>query len=231
MVLFSRNYQNLIVSGEYMGFISKLREDISNEIFSHRDLRALYSSASEASVHNAISRAVKSKNLIKLRRGLYLFSKKQRRGSVSKFLIANKIYEPSYISFESALSYYGLIPEAVYTTTSACLQRKTKNFNNELGNFSYDYIPCQDFYLGIYHEVEKGGSLIANPIRSLFDFIYLRKKKYSSIDEAECDLRLEMSNLEIEVMKYSIDEIESLAIQYKKRNVMQFSQVLIKAFK
>jgi hypothetical protein len=214
-----------------MSFALKLRDQIKNEVISHRDLKALYSQISDASIHNGISRAVKSKNLVKLKRGLYLFSKNLRKGSVSKFLIANKIYEPSYVSFESALSYHGLIPEGVYTTTSACLQRKTKNFSNELGDFSYQYIPCQDFYLGVYHEPEKGGCLIATPIRALFDFIYLRKKRYSSIEEIENDLRIETSNLRIEIMKFSISEIESLAIQYKKKNVMQFCQILLKAFK
>lgn len=186
---------------------------------------------SEASIHNGVSRALKSKDLVRLKRGLYLFSKDLRRGSTSKFLVANKMYGPSYISFESALSFHGLIPEAVYTTTSACYQRKTKNFRNELGEFSYEHVYCSDFYRGIIHDELKGGVLVANPLRALFDLIYLRRKKYQSLDQIEEDLRIERDRLKEEVIKFSVGEIEDLAKQYKKKNVMEVYRVLIKGFK
>ena len=51
---------------------------------------------------------------------------------------------PSYISFESALSYRGLIPEAVYTTTSACLKR-ARRFASKVGLFSFTPIPARAF--------------------------------------------------------------------------------------
>jgi len=214
-----------------MNFAYKLRGEIKRDMFSQNDLKALFYPMTNAALHNGVSRSLKSKNLVKLKRGLYLFSKELRQGSVSKFLIANKMYEPSYVSFESALSYHGLIPEAVYTTTSACVQRKSKNFKNDLGDFSYDYVPCLDFFLGVYHEMEKGGVLIANPLRALFDLIYLRKKRYDSIEEVEEDLRVETFNLKAEVKKYSVREIESLAVQYKKKIIINFYELLIKAFK
>lgn len=214
-----------------MNFAYKLREKLKTDLFSQGDLKALPYPLSDAAIHNGISRALKSKDLVQLKRGVYLFSKKLRRGSISKFVIANKLYTPSYISFESALSYYGLIPESVYTTTSACYQRKSKVFNNELGDFSYDYIPCSDFFLEVTHDLSKGGVLIARPLRALFDLIYLYKKKYQSIEQLEDDLRIESDQLKKVVEKYSVAEMEELAKQYKKKNIIDFHELLIKAFK
>ena len=61
------------------------------------------------------------------------------------YLIANSIYSPSYISFETALSWHELIPEAVYTVTSAT-SLKTNGFNNETGNFSYRHLKPSLFF-------------------------------------------------------------------------------------
>lgn len=214
-----------------MNFAHKIRENLKVDVFGQDDLKALLYPMSDASIHSGVSRALKSKDLVKLKRGLYLFSKRLRKGPVSKFLIANKMYGPSYVSLESALSYHEMIPEAVYTTTSACYQRKTKVFKNELGDFTYEYIPCSNFFLGVSHDKAKGAVLIASPLRALFDFIYLRKKKYKSVDEMEEDLRIEVDRLKEEVHKYSVGEIEELACQYKKRNVIETYKLLIKAFK
>ena len=84
---------------------------------------------SDVAINSGVARSLKSNDFLRLKRGLFLFSKKLRNGSISKLSIANKLYGPSYVSFESALSYHGLIPEAVYTTTSACFQRKSKILN------------------------------------------------------------------------------------------------------
>jgi predicted transcriptional regulator of viral defense system len=73
-----------------------------------------------------------------IRRGHYAFSDLEINDS-ALFLVANKIYAPSYISLEMALSYYNLIPEAVYGITSVA-SRKTKNFRTDFGEFIYRHI-------------------------------------------------------------------------------------------
>ena len=65
----------------------------------------------------------------KLRRGYYIFAD-AILNEAALFLIANRLYMPSYVSFESALSYYGLIPEGVYSVTSAC-GKKTSSFGTK----------------------------------------------------------------------------------------------------
>jgi len=80
----------------------------------------------------------KKKYIKKIRRGYYIFSDLKINEKVL-FLIANKIYSPSYVSLEMALSYYNLIPESVYGITSVTSE-KTNHFKNDLGEFIYRHI-------------------------------------------------------------------------------------------
>lgn len=214
-----------------MNFSYRLRAVIKRDVFSQQDLKALLYPMSDAAINSAVARSLKSNDFLRLKRGLFLFSKKLRKGSISRLLIANKLYGPSYVSFESALSYHGLIPEAVHTTTSACFQRKNKIFTNELGDFSYDYIPSNPFFMGVVNKKEEGGVLIATGLKSLFDLIYIRRKSYYSMEDLEDDLRVEKSILHKEISNFSISEIETLAKSYKKKNVYQFYLMLIRTFK
>ncbi|MBT6325844.1 MAG: hypothetical protein HOJ35_07730 [Bdellovibrionales bacterium] len=214
-----------------MNFAYRLREVIRKDIFSQQDLKAILYSMSDTAINNGVARSLKSNEFLRLKRGLFVFSKKLRKGSISKLLIANKLYGPSYVSFESALSYHGLIPEAVYTTSSACFQRKNKTFSNELGDFSFDYIPSDPFFMGVINKKEEGGVLIATALKALFDLIYIRRKNYYLIEELEDDLRIEKSLLSKEASRVSSYEIETLAKSYKKKNVYQFYLMLVRTFK
>ncbi|MDE6450983.1 MAG: hypothetical protein K2L23_01590 [Odoribacter sp.] len=78
----------------------------------------------------------KNGEIVRLKRGLFLRATEKP----NMMLIANHIYGPSYISRESALRYYGLIPEHVYTTTSVSINR-SRVFENKLWRFSYDCLP------------------------------------------------------------------------------------------
>ena len=82
----------------------------------------------------------KKKGLLRpLRRGLYVLNAEDRRVEPSPFYLANQIYFPSYVSLESALAFYGFIPEFVAATTSVTT-RKTCRFENEFGIFTYQHI-------------------------------------------------------------------------------------------
>jgi len=72
--------------------------------------------------------------LIKLKRGLYVLNKHDRKINPSLKLLANQFYFPSYVSMEYARNFYGLIPERVYQITSVST-RKTARFKNDLGEF------------------------------------------------------------------------------------------------
>lgn len=89
-----------------------------------------------------------------------------------KLWIANRIYQPSYISLESALSYYNLIPEAVYTTTSLS-SNKTISFDTTVGAYSYRHIKPALFFG--YQVIEWQGFPLkmAELEKVLLDYLYL----------------------------------------------------------
>jgi len=110
--------------------------------------------------------------LKKIINNFYVFSQKDLTKAEFMF-IANKIYKPSYISLEMALSHYNFIPEAVFAYTSVT-SRKTKELNNELGSFYYRNIK-EELFFG-YTIIQQGGInyKLAEPEKALLDFLYLR---------------------------------------------------------
>lgn len=110
-------------------------------------------------------------HLINVRRGFYIFSD-YTINEDSLFLIANVIYDPSYISLETALSRYGLIPETVYAITSVST-KKTESFKTEVGNFDYKHIKAS-LYFG-YNLIDISGRtyLFASIEKCVLDYIYL----------------------------------------------------------
>ncbi len=139
----------------------------------------------------------KSGGIIRLKRGLYVVSPQKSGVAISTELIANHLYGPSYVSMLSALRYYGLIPEMVYTMQSMTIKH-SRNFDNSLGRFQY--ISCPVEYYGIGLTQVKSGSaqfIMASPEKALCDLIVnthglnLRYKREVR-DCLENDFRLDM---------------------------------------
>lgn len=135
-----------------------------------------------------LSRNTKQGYFIRLKNGLYSPKKFQP----SPFEIANVIYRPSYLSLEIALSYYRIIPEVVYTTTSITT-RTTKEF--KILNQIYRYHKInKGLYFG-YRTVRIGDRyiVIATKEKALLDYLYfvaMGQKKYNDrFDFKEIDRR------------------------------------------
>ena len=112
--------------------------------------------------------------LTKLRRGYYMFADTALNESALS-LIANRLYAPSYVSFESALSRYGLIPEGVYTMTSAST-RKTSAFATPVGNFSYRQVKPSLFFGYRLEQYNGQGVKIAEMEKAVLDYLYLNPR-------------------------------------------------------
>lgn len=82
---------------------------------------------------------VRDKQIFRLKKGLYVCNPEVTGKILSTELIANHLCAPSYVSMSSALRYYGLIPEAVYTMQSMTLKH-ARSFDTPLGRFEYRYI-------------------------------------------------------------------------------------------
>jgi predicted transcriptional regulator of viral defense system len=128
--------------------------------------------------------------IIKLRRGFYCFEETEK-GESFRYFSANKIYSPSYISLESALSYYNLIPEGVFTTTSLTT-RNTTSFSTPVGSFSFRNVKAQLFFGYRLLNIQGHTIKIAEPEKALLDYLYLNKIDTPEILEG---LRLNESQL------------------------------------
>jgi predicted transcriptional regulator of viral defense system len=121
------------------------------------------------------------------------------------FFAANELYRPSYVSLESALSWYGFIPEGVFQVTS-CSSRKTQSFETPLGNFSYRHIKPALFFGYQLEEWNNHHFAIAKPEKTVIDYLYLHHE-IGELDDFE-SLRwnsTEMNN------RLSIEKIDKYA--------------------
>lgn len=118
---------------------------------------------------NKISRMVENQEIFPIVRGLYSTER-----SIPGQYLAASIYRPSYLSFEYALCYWNLIPEAVYAYTSATFdKKKKKKFKTLFGLFLYRDIPKLAYPFGIKIVFEnKFSFLIAEPEKAICDKLY-----------------------------------------------------------
>lgn len=117
----------------------------------------------------------KKNYLTKIINNYYIFNEIELN-ELLLFLIANRINDMSYISLETALSYYGLIPEAFYQIKSVST-KKTKSFNTKIADFSFNSISGRLFWGYSLIKSDKYSILMATPEKALIDFLYLTKYK------------------------------------------------------
>ena len=122
-----------------------------------------------------VSDLIKRGELIRIKKGLYCASPNITTQRLSNELIANHLYGPSYVSLETALAYYNLIPERVEVTQSVVIKR-AKAFQTPVGRFTYTTVPVNYYPIGINQEQTLTGQtfLISSPEKALCDVILLR---------------------------------------------------------
>jgi len=162
-----------------------------------------------------LSRDVKEGKLFKIVNGLY-----ETNPNVPGYLLAGSIYGPSYISFEYALSFYGLIPERVTTITCATLdKKKKKQYNTDFGVFTYRDVPVLVYPEEIILKEENNYSYqIATPEKALCDKLYTLAplNNYTNLENMLFnDLRID----EEEFNKLNVDKIDKLSNLYHSTNV------------
>jgi predicted transcriptional regulator of viral defense system len=138
------------------------------------------------SVRFLLTRAHQRGDVIKLRRELYVLPDHP----ASDLELANRLYAPSYVSFEYALAYYHLIPEAVYEVTSATT-RTSRRFEALGKVFTYRHLKAAAF-TG-YRPEKVGGRvvLIAEPEKALVESLY-----FASLGKLSLPERLDISTLQ-----------------------------------
>jgi len=147
-----------------------------------------------AAARNQLTRWKKRGWLAELRRGLYTLGMSEREAPLSSEVAAGNIYQPSYISMESALSSYKLIPEKVAATTSIT-SRKTKAFHNQAGAFVYRHLK-PSLYFGFIAKKDEAGYpyFIAEPEKALLDYLYLNSGTINDKDKDYLTASLRLQN-------------------------------------
>jgi predicted transcriptional regulator of viral defense system len=174
---------------------------------------------------NKISDMEKNGELIRLKKDLYVNS----NAAISKELIANHLYGVSYISLETALSYYGMIPERVYTVRSMTTKR-AKTFMTPLGNFEYKTVSSNYFNIGIRQEVVENqyAFLIASPTKAVCDMIVSTPNLRLQSAKAMQNYLTENLRMDFEILKTLDKIIVNQCIEVgKKKGELKFLLELI----
>ncbi|MFW9603275.1 MAG: type IV toxin-antitoxin system AbiEi family antitoxin domain-containing protein [Prevotella sp.] len=171
-----------------------------------------------------------SGKIIRLKKGLYVVDPSVSRVALSTELIANHVYAPSYVSMSSALRYYGLIPETVYTIQSMTIKH-SRSFETPIGRFDYTFINREAFHIGITSiNKQSYAFLMATPEKALCDLIANSPQvnlRYAKDVEVylEDDIRMDIDdfrNMDISVFEHYAEvgkkagSIQSL-IKYLKK--------------
>jgi hypothetical protein len=146
-----------------------------------------------------VTKLLRDKSIIRIKKGLYIRNNIDPDALQVRELLANLIYGPSYISFQYALSSYGMIPEEVIQQSSLTF-KKTKRYRTPIGDFLYRSVPLPYYLPGVELKSTNEGYfyLIASPEKALMDTLYfttgLRSMRDVRIFLLE-DLRIDESSL------------------------------------
>ena len=151
-------------------------DELINRVPSHGVFRTgwiLSGQANPANVGRQLDRWCKSDRLCQLRRGVYALRDPYTKQVPHPFLVSNVLKRASYVSLQSALSHYGMIPEYVPTTTCVTTGRP-ESFETPLGRFQYRHVARRLFDGFLEIEIVSEQSVrIATPEKALVDLLYL----------------------------------------------------------
>ncbi len=173
--------------------------------------------------NDKISEMIKGSELIALRRGLYLPGPELDLPLPNNFLIANHLRGPSYVSLESALSYWGLIPERVYEISSVTT-KTSKTYETAIGRFSYQHLitPYYSFGIKSVRLTDMQTALVASPEKALCDKIILTSGVLLRSITQALDFLLEDMRLDEDLLRgFDIATIHSWIEDAPKKNSLQ----------
>lgn len=177
---------------------------------------------SAARRYGLINRALKSGELKRIRRGLYVLAEPYCSVPIHPFVVAQALAPGSYVSLETALAYHGWIPEAVYTTASIVPGRKSwSHTDRRFGAFDFYPLAIEcGYFLELVERRQEASQtmLIARPARALFDLVCLRKQAWRGIGWLTEGLRIEPEHLQA----IDAQQLRILKSVYKQKRVRHF---------
>jgi len=207
-----------------LNIVEQLKAHLPYDCFSDTEVFNLIP-GSDHRRYGLMKRAFAKEDLLSLRRGFYCLAEKHRRDPLNLFYVAQRIEGPSYVSFESALSYHGWIPEAVYTVTSASAKR-SKQFKTPLGIFDYQHISCEPFLTGV--QMIREGSVVywmAEPWKALADYLFVHKENWKSLHPLIESLRIDKDCL---YQNFDAKKLEEIEVAYHNKRISKFIRGIMK---
>ncbi|MFA6494677.1 MAG: hypothetical protein WCT49_06525 [Candidatus Paceibacterota bacterium] len=174
--------------------VQKELKQIGLIIFTPKELERIFG-VSGTAVSQFLHAYTEKAFFTKLRNGLY--SMEDERPNL--YFAANKIYRPSYVSLETALSYYGIIPETVYSITSIT-SKPTRDFEALGIDFSYARIKQKAFQGYTARKEGESTVLFAEPEKAFADYLY-----FVSLGKKTLNDRLNVSTLDISKVRHYIE--------------------------
>lgn len=188
-----------------LNFIKEL-QNLNRDFFTIVDLEKITELA-RPSLRVALSRFVKQGVLVRLKQGIYALANSPLK--IEK--IANQLYYPSYLSFESALSYYGILSQIPYTQTFATT-KLSKRFNLKETEVEFRQLK-KDLFFGY---ILKDNIYIAQPEKALLDQLYMMSIGKATLSVKELDLRIIKRSILKEYTKRFPSGTQKLVLKIKK---------------
>lgn len=164
-----------------MTFLELKKQAIGYPIFKLEDIFKWFSQANRRTVIFQLNQWTEKGLLERLKRGVYKLADYKIK---DELILANFLYTPSYISLETALNYYGIIPDIPFTVTSVSTKKTSVFKLKKYGRFSYSHIKPALFFGFTTVIPEKNYAYnIALPEKALFDFLYLNSRSAIFIPE------------------------------------------------
>lgn len=164
--------------------LSKVLRRHKMYLFTLGDIKNLFPKEKDKTIKNNFIRWLSKRYFVRLKRDLYEFVELGLDSKVPDLYIANKLYAPSYVSMETALSIYSIIPDIAAGVTSVT-SRSTRTFKNKYGAFFYR--SCQNRAFTGYSLMSYEGFKVyfADKEKALADFLYFRLRSGGLLDFVE----------------------------------------------
>jgi len=185
----------------------KILHQKNTVLFDVVDAFKIFKIKKENTLYKLLQRLEKAGVIERVYQGKYRFLFQE----VDDFELANFLISPSYISLESALSFYSILPQFVYSITSVT-PLKTNKIVYQEKEFEFSHLD-KKYFFGFE---KKNNFLIAKPEKALLDELYLSAKKIRSINFEDLDLaKIDKGQLRIWAQEYNFLPLNNLIKQLK----------------
>jgi hypothetical protein len=204
-----------------------IEQGLTERVLSERQLeRAIGGTPTRR--YGLVNRALRAQELIRIRRGLYMLPPKYRAEPPHPFAVAQALEPGSYVSFETALSNHGWIPEGVRVTACVVPGRKSSQLDHPLlGGYTFHPLALhKEHFLELIERRQFGSQTawVARPLRALMDLVTLRKLDWQGLAWLNDSMRIDPQLLR----KVTRTQMQTLSRAYKQQRPNNFLGALAK---